>query len=147
MSEETLSKEYIEQRLEDWKSRISSLYSSIEDWLAINSSYSIKKQTEITMYEELMQQYGIDPTTLMVLDIYYDNHIVATIKPIGLWIIGANGRVDILRKKGTVILVDKSETFQKPNWIAYSRVKDGKGESFNRDYFYHLLGVLENEHI
>ena len=147
MFEETLSKEHIEKRLEDWKSRISNLYSSIEHWLASNPSYSIKIQTEVPMYEEIMQQYQVEPTTMKVLDIYKANHIIATIKPIGLWLIGANGRVDILCKNGSATLIDKSDKFEKSNWIAYSGTKSYEGKPFNNRFLYDLLGIPEHEHI
>ena len=147
MFEATLSKEHIEKRLEDWKSRISNLYSSIENWLASNPSYSIKIQTEVPMYEEIMQQYQVGSTTMKVLDIYKGDHIVASIKPIGLWLIGANGRVDILCKNGTATLIDKSDKFEKPEWIAYSGTKSYEGKPFNTRFLYDLLGIPENEHI
>ncbi|MEI7866397.1 MAG: hypothetical protein WCI11_00790 [Candidatus Methylumidiphilus sp.] len=147
MFEETLSKEDIENRLEDWKSRISNLYSSIEHWLDSHPSYSVRILTEVPMYEEIMQQYHVSPTTLKVLDVYHKNQIVATIKPIGLWLIGANGRVDILCKNGAVTLVDKSEKFHTPVWVAYSGTKSYEGKPFNSDFLFDLLGVPKNEHI
>ncbi len=99
------------------------------------------------MYEEIMQQYQVEPTTMKVLDIYKGNNIVATIKPIGLWLIGANGRVDILCKNGTATLIDKSDKFEKPDWIAYYGTKGFEGKPFNIHFLYELLGFPENEHI
>lgn len=137
-NENTLSKRDIENRVEDWERRISNLYSSVKDWLASSSSYTAKEQSEVTMCEELMQQYEIPSKQLKVLDVYDGDKIIATFKPIGLWIIGANGRVDILSKKGVVLLVDKAEQFQTPNWLSYTKDKK-KSTPFDKEYFLNML--------
>jgi len=99
------------------------------------------------MYEELMEKFQVEPAKLNVLDIYHGNRIVATLKPIGLWLIGANGRIDILHKNGTITLVDKAEDFGHPEWFAFRGAKSYKGKPFNSDYLLELLEELENEHI
>lgn len=145
MSEDMLSKTDIEKRVDDWVSRVSNLYSSIKEWLNAVSLYTAKEQSEVTMYEELMEKYQIPPKKLKVLDIYHDDHIIATLKPIGLWIIGANGRIDLLSKNGTVLLVDKSEKFESPNWVCYTKTREEV--PFDREHFLQFLGVPSNEHI
>ncbi len=147
MSEDTLSKTDIEKRINDWILRISNLYSSVKDWLNVDPSYTTREQTEVIMYEEMMQKYQLPPRKLKVLDIYQGERIVATLKPIGLWIIGVNGRIDLLSKDGAILLVDKSEQFHTPNWICYTRAKKDKGAPFDRDHFLQFLGELSNEHI
>ncbi len=140
MSDQQITKEYVEKKIQNWKARITNLYSIIAEWLKFSSAYSTKKQSSIKMYEELMHKFQIPPTSLKVLDIYYKDHIVATIKPVGLWIIGANGRLDILYKNGSITLVDESEQFKEPEWFAYSRSGKDNGKSFDQEYFLQLLG-------
>ncbi len=84
---------------------------------------------------------------LISLDIYNKDRITATIKPIGLWIIGANGRVDILFKDGAVTLVDEAERFQAASWVAHKSPRKDKGVKFDRNYLFDLLEIHENEHI
>lgn len=141
MVEDTISKEHIEKRIDDWIERITNLYSSIKQWLDPLASYEIKERIDVRMYEELMQRNGIPAQNLTSLDIYHEGRIIATVKPIGLWIIGANGRVDILLNQGAVMLVDESERFKPPTWVAHKRPKTGKGELLNKEYFFNLLGV------
>ncbi|MDD5214216.1 MAG: hypothetical protein PHQ03_01595 [Methylococcales bacterium] len=135
-NENTLSKTDIEKKVEDWETRIQSLYASVKDWLP--SGYTVKEQSEVTMFEELMQQYDVPPKQLKVLDIYNANRIIATFKPIGLWVIGANGRVDVLSKKGAILLVDKAEKFQTPNWLSYTKDKS-ESTPFDKEYFLNIL--------
>ena len=140
MTEKEVKKEHLEKRVDDWKSRISSLYKTIEDWLSNMDGYTVRKQATIDMHEELMQKYSIPSEKIDVLDILYKNQYIATIKPIGLWVIGANGRLDIISKKGSIILVDESEQFTPPHWIAYLPSKKKGGEPFTKDY---LASILE----
>ncbi len=147
MIDDTISKEDVEKRIKDWTSRLSDLYSSIKEWLDSVPSYEVRERSDVEMYEELMQKHGIPPKALKSLDVYYGGRIIAAIKPIGLWIIGANGRVDILFKDGAVILIDESDRFQTPRWISHKRPKRNKGVKFDKNYMFDLLGVHENEHI
>ena len=141
MIEAVITKEHIERRVDDWAERITKLYSLIKEWLAPIPSYEIRERNDVRMYEELMQKNDVPERVLSSLDIYHEGSIVATIKPIGLWIIGANGRVDILLKGGAVMLVDISDRFDSPKWIAHSRPKTGNGTDFCKEYFFGLLGV------
>lgn len=141
MIESVISKEHIEHRIEDWIDRISRLYESIREWLRPFPSYEIKERNDVRMYEELMQQYSIPERIIPSLDIYQKGQIIATIKPVGLWIIGANGRIDILLNNGAIMLIDVSDRFKDPTWIAHKRPNIAKGETFNKDYFLNLLGI------
>jgi hypothetical protein len=142
LNEDTLSQSDIEKRVEDWNIRISDLYSSIKEWLASVPSYTTREQSEVTMYEELMQKYHIKPKQLKVLDVYDGDKIIATFKPIGLWIIGINGRVDMLSKKGSVLLIDKADKFQPPNWFSYTKNKIENTE-FNKECLLNMLRDIQ----
>ena len=91
------------------------------------------------MYEELMQKLSVHPETLDLLEVYRGRDLVATIKPIGLWIVGANGRLDVLTRNGATILVDKAEKFHKPRWVAYGSTNGRQVRRFDKRYFVQLL--------
>ncbi len=114
-----VDKSHVEKRVRDWKKRVSDLYSNIKLWLK-DSDYSLKHGPKSAMYEELMSQFNVHSTEVDTADIYKDNKIVLTIKPKGLWIIGANGRIDILSAKGNYMLVDYAEQFEAPQWKLFN---------------------------
>ena len=132
-----VDKQHIEQRVYDWKKRVSELYAEIKLWLK-DSEYSIKLGSKQKMYEELMSQFGVPATEVDTADIYKNNQFKLTIKPKGLWIIGANGRIDILTTKGNYMLVDSAEQFAEPNWKLFNADKK-KGVDFNKQSFIQLL--------
>lgn len=139
MVEKEVTKKEIQKRIDDWKKRISSLYDMIAEWAASEGKYRCERRPGIQMYEELMQKLAVRPEVLELLDMYRGKDLVATVKPIGLWIIGANGRLDILTRNGATILVDKAENFHKPRWVAYVSKNGRQARPFDKHYFIQLI--------
>jgi hypothetical protein len=135
--EQIVLQKKIKEDIEDWKLRISTLYSSVKNWLG-STSYVTKEKSDVSMYEELMDKYHISSKKLVALDIYCNDQMVATFKPKGLWIIGTKGRIDMLSKKGGVSLIDKPEENDESHWLAYSKDKR-EGLEFNQDYLLNFL--------
>ena len=55
-----------------------------------------------------------------------------SIKPKALWVIGANGRVDVLsRKNGVYVLIDRAEPLEPPQWILRKVGAGGDGRAFD----------------
>ena len=84
------------RRLRDWQSRVHDLYSQIER--ALGPGYSYDRTGKQQSGEERVQQSGLRPEDVPPIDILRierSGHPVAMILPRGLWIIGANGRLDL----------------------------------------------------
>ena len=71
---------------------------------------------------------------------------VLTFKPYGLWVIGANGRIDLFGRDGSYFLVDRATGFQPPQWHVFGssdRKLQGRrlaeGIDFTEDTFGSLL--------
>lgn len=139
MVETEITKSDLHRRIRDWKERISALYDMIAEWLRSEGEYRCKRRPRAHMYEELMDRFSVRPQTLEELDVYRGDDLVATVKPVGLWVIGANGRLDILTKDGATILVDKAEKFRKPQWVAYGHSNGKEGHRFDKHYFVRLI--------
>lgn len=139
MSDEVITKEHIQKRIIDWVRRLDNLYSDISAWLVNMSGYSVKTAESIKMYEELMDKYGVKPIKLKTLTVLKDKKIILTVKPIGLWVVGANGRVDILTSKESYILLDMSEKFYIPVWTLFKHDKKRKGLTFGKEMFIEIL--------
>lgn len=132
-----VDKHHVEKRVRDWKKRVSDLYSTIKFWLK-DSGYSFKYGSKLSMYEELMSQFQVQPTEIDTADIYKNNKLILTIKPKGLWVVGANGRIDILSAKGNYLLVDFSEQFKTPKWKLFNGEKKN-GVEFTKETFLQIL--------
>ncbi len=132
-----VDKQQVEKRVKDWKKRISDLYSIVKLWLK-DSEYSLKLGNKVTMYEEQMSQFNVPSTEVDSAEIYKEGKKVMIIKPKGLWVIGANGRIDILSTDGNNMLIDYSEPFEAPKWKLYNGDKKN-GVEFTKEKFLQIL--------
>jgi len=132
-----IDKQHVEKRIIDWKKRVSDLYSTIELWLT-GSDYYIKRGSKLKMYEKLMSEFNVHPTEVDTADIYQFDKIVLTIKPRGLWVLSANGRIDLISNNGNYTLVDFAEQFEPPHWKLFNSNKKN-GVSFTKQLFFQLL--------
>lgn len=135
----SVSREAVLERLRDWRDRVHELYDKIERELRGNSFRFDRKGKHVSA-EELPQRAGVSNADRPEIDILRimrpDNSNAAVLYPRGLWIIGANGRVDLritpmVGGSETYMLVDQSEPFTRPaQWI---RVPIGS--PFDREAF------------
>ena len=134
-----LNRETIIHRVEDWKSRLSTLYDQICDWLP--SSFSGERSGTIKMHEDLMKEYGVPATDVPVLNILHHGAWIAKLVPRALWIIGANGRLDLFIQDGHWILVDRAENFAPPRWEVAPADHRRKLQPFTHQFLTSVLGT------
>jgi hypothetical protein len=138
---QVIEKTHIQERIQDWKKRIDDLFIEVKDWTKERIDLSCKKGHTTSMYEELMQHFDIPPQELETLDIYKANHMILSFKPKGLWTIAANGRIDLIYKSGSYILVDFADQFQPPQWAIYTSDKKKKS-IFSKTEYIKILSQL-----
>lgn len=129
----------VHERVIDWKKRVDQLYESVTQ--EIVGLYEVSKQDAVEMNEEMMQMFHLKPTTLPVLRVSSAGKLLLLFKPKGLWIVGANGRVDLITPKSALFLVDDSKFKTASNWVQYDS-KRSVSRPFNKNL---LLEILENE--
>jgi hypothetical protein len=134
-----IDKPYIEERANKWIEKVDNLYKIVKDALKNDTEIECRTDNNIVMYEELMNQFGVLPKNVPIFDIYIRKQLIATFKPIGLWVTGAAGRIDILTKKGSYILVDMSENESTPLWKVFTPQNRKKGESFDEEFISKLV--------
>jgi hypothetical protein len=122
----SVSREHVLQRLGDWRDRVHELYDTIERELQ-GTGFRSNREGKHTSAEELPQKVGITQTEQPKIDILRivrpDKSNAAILSPRGLWIIGANGRIDLritpsVGISETYMLVDLSEPLAgRAQWI------------------------------
>ena len=119
----------VNARLDDWLRRLHTLFRAIKDWAA-STGWRAEDGATISMHEEIMQMVGVADREQPTLHVRNSEGAEIWIKPKGLWVIGANGRVDMYSRKGAFILVDIADAFQPPQWVLH-RIGKGEGKSFD----------------
>jgi len=93
-----------------------------EQWIAESQSAGLRivDRHPTLMYEELMRRFQVSSVEMPTYGIVRDNARLMRVQPKGLWVIGANGRVDLVTKAASLILVDASEPLSGPPRLAKS---------------------------
>ncbi|NJO53957.1 MAG: hypothetical protein HC829_03150 [Bacteroidales bacterium] len=89
----TVTKELVEKRVQDWKIRLHALFQAVRTW-ALANGWRVDDSGTVGMHEELMQTFDVPATEQPTLRLDGDRGY-ALFKPKGLWVIGANGRIDL----------------------------------------------------
>jgi hypothetical protein len=101
------------RRVDDWADRVSALYADICRWLP--AGWTAQQLGSVRMHEPLMQKFGLPARHLPVLEMSSGERS-ARLEPRGLWIIGANGRLDLFAGQHHYMIVDNAENLQPPQW-------------------------------
>ncbi|GAA0256051.1 hypothetical protein [Methylorubrum aminovorans] len=120
---EPIDARYVQTRVEDWVSRLDALYSDLTAWLP--PGYRAEHSQGVTMNEEMMRKYGVQPRQLPVLNVFEGEAWKAKVIPFGLWVIGANGRLDVLVGDKKKIIVGGERGEEVPTW----RIASNDGRS------------------
>ena len=129
--------EYVEQRIEDWEKRLADLYSMIQSWLpngweAINGEY-------VVMHEKIMKSAGVEQRKIPTLKVFNQTGNEIIFEPRGLWVIGANGRVDFEYKGELYYIYDSADNFQQPEWKVVNPMYWQQRDLLNKEWMHHLL--------
>lgn len=126
--EAEITPEHVTARVDDWLRRLDTLFRTIKDW-ADSRGWFAADAVPVRMHEEMMLRFGVSEREQPALSVRSPDGSEISIKPKGLWVIGANGRVDIYSPKGVFTLIDVADAFQAPQWVLH-RLGEGKGRPF-----------------
>lgn len=109
-----ITREHVEQRVRNWTERIEELYGQLAEWLP--SNWHARGSSTVQMNEQMMREFEVAPKQLRVLELRGDDGGTARVEPRGLWIVGSNGRLDMLKGEQHFLIVDAAENFAAPDW-------------------------------
>jgi hypothetical protein len=134
---DTVTKEQVQKRVQDWKNRLHALFHEISDW-AKKNGWQVNDGGTVRMHEELMQELDVPATEQPMLRLDRERNY-ALFKPKGLWVIGANGRIDLYTSKGTFIIVDLAERGAGPRWTIFRASQKRGGDHFEPEMITDLV--------
>lgn len=113
VTSESIDARYVQRRVEDWIHRLSALYGELS--AATPAGWWTEHGT-VTMHEELMRKFKVPPATLPTLSFAHGSSVDASLVPRTLWIIGANGRLDLTVRGERYFVLDLADAFMHPAW-------------------------------
>ena len=137
VTDETVDREHVLQRVDNWESRLHALYEMIKEWLP--DGWTVQREGLVSMQEQLMRKFAIEPRQLPTLTCANRNGTVVTLEPRALWIIGANGRVDLKCGPRHYLIVDLADNFETPKWQAAPAEQRSERRAVSSDWLESVL--------
>ncbi len=139
--ESVFKRQQVVDEVKSWERNLENLYNQITSWLGTtNKNLSFDKSRFVNMSEEMMQLFAVTDRELPILDVIVDEQAVISFVPRGLWIIGARGRVDIITRSKTRVLVgDTSSSIDDLQWLLISEGDRTKSEAFTKQSLVSLV--------
>jgi len=138
----TFERSHVVDRVANWLTRIGTVYSSVENWSA-GLGVIIDKSRTVLMSEELMQKFAVPDKELSILDLNKDDKSLLSFVPVGLWVLGSNGRIDVISKQGTALLLDEARFPDPPKWSLLVNRSQRRFEPWNKQAFLKLIEAAE----
>jgi hypothetical protein len=139
---EDIDVEHTARLVDDWIARLEALRSQVAGWLAADfPSLRVVDRAPVPMHQAPMRRAGLAPVQMPAFEILGGAARFMRFHPKGLWIIGANGRVDIVTRLAAPMLCDRSEPLApQTDWRIYDSRLRLRGVPWTRAYFADLLG-------
>ena len=126
------------RRVDDWETRVRALYRQLSAWLP--AGWHTDESQTVVMREPMMAASGMAMRHLPVLNVYDEAAWKAKLIPHGLWVIGANGRIDLLAGRAKLLIIDVSEVFATPSWQLLDPAYVRPGEPLTQDAWMAAIG-------
>lgn len=137
VTSEGIDAAHIRRRVKDWEGRLNDLYAAFGDWLP--DGWKARQGAPIMMHEELMRKYGVAAKRIPTLELLGRSGEIVKVEPRALWIIGANGRIDLRRDGHRYLIVDTAENFEQPDWQVAHAERRCDRETVTREWLRRIL--------
>jgi hypothetical protein len=140
MKEPKMDGVYLQNQIDDWSCRLKNLFNEVDVWVRHHPDYNGEHSDIIQLEEELMVQYEVKPKKIPCYTILGPKSLRASFVPCALWVIGADGRVNLTIGQKQYILVDLRENHTGPsNWNIVSHDIRRIHVQFNEDILFSLI--------
>jgi hypothetical protein len=137
---EPLSTRQIQARVTDWIERLNALFDQLDQWSVEIPGARIDRSYMDQQIEGLMEQYKVNARKVPTFEIFVGKNRTGFI-PSALWIVGANGRVNVTTNYRQYALVDLGGSNGTPsNWRLVLTTARNQLAAFDKSLF---LKVVE----
>ena len=133
-----VTRDEIERRVDDWLDRLHGMFASTEGW-AVENGWRVASSGTSMMDEELMRRVHMSPRQQPTLRLEREDGGYALFKPKGLWVIGANGRIDLYTPKGAFIIIDQAGQYEEPRWRVFRTSDRREGSQYTPEILRDLV--------
>ncbi|AMR26489.1 hypothetical protein A0257_04795 [Hymenobacter psoromatis] len=123
--------------LDFWLSQLEVLYSNVQGWL---EDYILEKQIAVSFKTDFLQEDVLGIYAVRQLAIYIKEQVIK-LEPIGTYLVGTKGRVDITGPTGTVRLLLVQKDAQSPRIVYRKRLYESADDEARDKAFFEDKGL------
>ncbi|MEQ8785414.1 MAG: hypothetical protein RIC55_03915 [Pirellulaceae bacterium] len=129
----------VERRVEKWIQRLNSLYTDIHEWIQERPDWEATVSAIRQQDEQLMRQRGVAPRDVPSLTLECGERSIL-FRPSALFVVGANGRVDVIGANWQRILIDlSSDDSDRRDWRIVQPNRRVEMQVFDKALLFELL--------
>lgn len=133
----SLDRPYLRRRLDDWEARLNCLYATLGGWLP--RGWEAHRGEPLLVHEKMMRLHDVGPRRMPTLELVGENGCGGTVAPLGLWVVPGNGHLDLRLGKDTYRIIDKADSFEKPEWSVSPAYRRDKSEPLSPEWLDRIL--------
>ena len=138
-TETKVTKSHVEARVRDWIRRLNELYAQLDKWIPDEPGTTVRREHLLQAIEPLMSQFKVAPRQIPTYTVMAGKGRLAFV-PSALWVVGANGRVNVSTNSRQHMLVDLGgQAGKDSNWQLVLPDDRTSLKPFNREAFISLL--------
>lgn len=139
--EEIMDAKRVEGRVTDWVARLNRLYSQLDRWAREVPDARVERKPMQQLIEPIMERFAVPARDVPTYTVFVNAKYRIAFVPSSVWIMGANGRVDVSTNVRHHSLVDIGGKGGKPsNWCLVGNDPNKPLIPFNRQAFLKLVG-------
>jgi hypothetical protein len=144
LDEDVIDVAHTERLVDDWIERLQALRAQVAGWLAVDfPSLRVVDRAPVPLHQAPMRRSGLAPRDMPAFEVVGVDSRIMRFVPKGLWVIGANGRVDIVSRLAAPVLVDRSEPLApEPDWKLFDLRFGLSGVPWSREGFVGLVSEV-----
>lgn len=139
VTERKITKGEVEARVRDWIRRLEELYGRLDKWLPRDSEAQVRKEHLAQVVEPPMSQFKVAPHRIPTYTVLIGKRRISFV-PSALWVVGANGRVNVSTNVRQHMLIDiGGKDGKESDWQLVLPDDRDSLRAFNRQAFIALL--------
>jgi hypothetical protein len=106
LEDEAVDAKRVKDRVTDWVKRLDKLYAQLDVWVQGVPDVRVERNSVQQVIEPLMERFAVPPRDVPTYTVFVDKKYRIAFVPSVVWIVGANGRVNITTNVRQHSLVD-----------------------------------------
>lgn len=129
----------VKRRVTGWIERLNALFDKLDTWAAAVPNVRIERDQLPQQIEDMLTRFSVKVRNVPTFTVFVEKKYRIAFVPSALWIVGANGRVNVTTNYRQYALLDLAEPGRPSDWQLLVAGSKTRFKPFEQDLFLKLL--------